>query len=77
MEFFVKGTEKEISMLHGLLDTDVKFSKSRCGKVLPRALQTYQDGLPQHYTRSAMGFKIQNEINMRYIILIRAISFIT
>ncbi|XP_012270941.1 protein SMG8 [Orussus abietinus] len=50
--FFVRGVDKEVSALHGLLDTDVKFSRSRCGKVLPRALQTYQDNLPQHYTRA-------------------------
>ncbi|XP_015514721.1 protein SMG8 isoform X1 [Neodiprion lecontei] len=52
MDFFVKRMDRETSTLHHLLDTDVKFSKSRCSKVLPRALQTYQDGLPQHYTRA-------------------------
>ncbi|KYM81878.1 Protein SMG8 [Atta colombica] len=45
-------TDKELLMLHNLLDTDVKFSKSRCSKVLPRALQAYQENLPQHYTRA-------------------------
>lgn len=39
------------AMLHGLLDTDVKFSESRCGKVLPLAIATYQENLPTHYTR--------------------------
>ncbi|XP_033223576.1 protein SMG8 [Belonocnema kinseyi] len=50
--FFINGTDKELSHLCNLLDTDVKFSKSRCSKVLPRALQTYQENLPQHYTRA-------------------------
>lgn len=50
-DYFIHGTDKELSALHSLLDTDVKFSKSRCSKVLPRALQAYQENLPQHYTR--------------------------
>ncbi|XP_015123123.1 protein SMG8 isoform X2 [Diachasma alloeum] len=51
--FFVNSRDKELTTsLHGLLDTDVKFSKSRCNKVLPRAFQTYQDNLPQHYGRA-------------------------
>ncbi|KAL2743606.1 nonsense-mediated mRNA decay factor SMG8 isoform X3 [Vespula maculifrons] len=52
LEYFIKGIDKELLSLHSLLDTDVKFSKSRCSKVLPRALQTYQENLPQHYTRA-------------------------
>ncbi|XP_076300012.1 nonsense-mediated mRNA decay factor SMG8 isoform X3 [Lasioglossum baleicum] len=51
-DYFMHGTDKELLTLHSLLDTDVKFSKSRCSKVLPRALQTYQENLPQHYTRA-------------------------
>lgn len=51
-EFFMRNTDDEVLPLHNVLDTDVKFSKSRCSKVLPRALQTYQDNLPQHYTRA-------------------------
>ncbi|KOX73371.1 Protein SMG8 [Melipona quadrifasciata] len=51
-DYFIYGTDKELLTLHSLLDTDVKFSKSRCSKVLPRALQTYQENLPQHYTRA-------------------------
>ncbi|KYQ55349.1 Protein SMG8 [Trachymyrmex zeteki] len=51
-DYFIHGTDKELSTLHNLLDTDVKFSKSRCSKVLPRALQAYQENLPQHYTRA-------------------------
>ncbi|XP_043288529.1 protein SMG8 isoform X2 [Venturia canescens] len=50
--FMLNPDNKPLATLHGLLDTDVKFSKSRCSKVLPRALQTYQDSLPQHYGRT-------------------------
>lgn len=59
-DYFIHGTDKELSALHNSLDTDVKFSKSRCSKVLPRAYQAYQayqeyqeyqENLPQHYTR--------------------------
>ncbi|KAH0550329.1 protein SMG8 [Cotesia glomerata] len=50
-KFFMLSTDKDLLTLHGLLNTDVKFSKSRCNKVLPRALQTYQENLPQHYGR--------------------------
>ncbi|EZA51583.1 hypothetical protein DMN91_010427 [Ooceraea biroi] len=51
-DYFIHNTDKELQQLHNLLDTDVKFSKSRCSKVLPRALQAYQENLPQHYTRA-------------------------
>lgn len=55
-EFFISQDKKisgsnQSAMLHSLLDTDVKFSESRCGKVLPLAIATYQDNLPTHYTR--------------------------
>lgn len=45
--------------LHGLLDTDAKFSKSRCNKIMPRALQVYQDNLPQHYGRAYHETKLR------------------
>ncbi|XP_026284537.1 nonsense-mediated mRNA decay factor SMG8 isoform X3 [Frankliniella occidentalis] len=45
------SNSNQSAMLHGLLDTDVKFSESRCGKVLPLAIATYQENLPTHYTR--------------------------
>ncbi|KAI0238335.1 Protein SMG8 [Lamellibrachia satsuma] len=38
--------------LRSLLEIDTRFSESRCAKVLPLAESTYQDGLPQHYTKS-------------------------
>lgn len=61
-DFFVRGTSKELTLLYNLLDTDVKFSKSRCNKVLPRALQTYQENLPQHYTRAYHETKLAHAI---------------
>ncbi|XP_015586501.1 protein SMG8 isoform X2 [Cephus cinctus] len=61
-EFYIQSTDKELLSLHSLLDTDVKFSKSRCSKVLPRALQTYQDNLPQHYTRAYHETKLGHAI---------------
>ncbi|KAI1297123.1 Protein SMG8 [Halotydeus destructor] len=39
------------NQLENLLDTDVRFSNSRCSKGLPLAMGVYQDGLPSHYTR--------------------------
>ncbi|XP_023316566.1 protein SMG8 [Trichogramma pretiosum] len=51
-DFFVHGRSKEVKNLEDLLNTDVKFSRSRCSKIMPRACAAYQEGLPQHYTRS-------------------------
>ncbi|KAG7212648.1 hypothetical protein KM043_012931 [Ampulex compressa] len=63
-EYFMQGTDKELLTLHSLLDTDVKFSKSRCSKVLPRALQTYQENLPQHYTRAYHETKLAHAMEV-------------
>lgn len=51
-------SNNDLYSLHSLLDTDVKFSKSRCSKVLPRAFQAYQDNLPQHYGRTYHDTKL-------------------
>lgn len=63
-DYFIYGTDKELLALHNLLDTDVKFSKSRCSKVLPRALQAYQENLPQHYTRAYHESKLAHAMGM-------------
>ncbi|XP_014483123.1 PREDICTED: protein SMG8 isoform X2 [Dinoponera quadriceps] len=63
-DYFVHSTDKELLALHNLLDTDVKFSKSRCSKVLPRALQTYQENLPQHYTRAYHESKLAHAMGV-------------
>ncbi|XP_003403110.1 nonsense-mediated mRNA decay factor SMG8 [Bombus terrestris] len=63
-DYFIHGTDKELLTLHSLLDTDVKFSKSRCSKVLPRALQTYQENLPQHYTRAYHETKLAHAMGV-------------
>ncbi|XP_071455115.1 nonsense-mediated mRNA decay factor SMG8 [Hetaerina americana] len=55
--FMNEPSEKEyktklmLSCLHTLLDTDVRFSENRCGKVFPLAVATYQENLPPHYTK--------------------------
>ncbi|XP_011865598.1 PREDICTED: protein SMG8 isoform X1 [Vollenhovia emeryi] len=63
-DYFIHGTDKELSGLHNLLDTDVKFSKSRCSKILPRALQAYQENLPQHYTRAYHESKLAHAMTV-------------
>jgi protein SMG8 len=47
-----------LSSLRGLLDTDVRFSEGRCGKVLPLAIATYQENLPPQYTRDYHESKV-------------------
>ncbi|XP_077998852.1 nonsense-mediated mRNA decay factor SMG8-like [Glandiceps talaboti] len=52
--FLTEPTDKRLqthwSTLKSALDLDMRFSESRCGKVLPLASRTYQDKLPDHYT---------------------------
>jgi Uncharacterized conserved protein (DUF2146). len=48
-----------LSSLRSLLDTDVRFSEGRCGKVLPLAIATYQENLPPHYTRDYHESKVR------------------
>ncbi|XP_070560793.1 nonsense-mediated mRNA decay factor SMG8-like [Ptychodera flava] len=52
--FFNETTDKKVqghwTTLRSMLDLDMRFSESRCGKVLPLASRTYQDKLPDHYT---------------------------
>jgi protein SMG8 len=48
-----------LGSLHGLLDTDVRFSEGRCGKVLPLAVATYQENLPPQYTRDYHESKVR------------------
>jgi protein SMG8 len=47
-----------LGSLHSLLDTDVRFSEGRCGKVLPLAVATYQENLPPQYTRDYHETKV-------------------
>lgn len=68
-EFFVESEKSssaflsQSNVLYGLLDTDVKFSESRCGKVLPLAIATYQENLPTHYTREYHEGRVGNHMN--------------
>ncbi|XP_025084396.1 protein smg8-like isoform X2 [Pomacea canaliculata] len=41
-----------LNTLQSLLDTDLRFSESRCSKVMPMAETTYQQDLPPFYTTS-------------------------
>ena len=47
-----------LSSLRHLLDTDMRFSEGRCGKVLPLATATYQENLPPQYTRDYHETKV-------------------
>ncbi|XP_047108247.1 nonsense-mediated mRNA decay factor SMG8 isoform X1 [Schistocerca piceifrons] len=47
-----KSSRQQVfTTLRTMLDTDVRFSEGRCGKVLPLAIAAYQENLPPHYTR--------------------------
>lgn len=59
---FFNSKNNDLKNLHGFLDTDAKFSKSRCNKVLPRALQAYQDNLPMHYGRTYHETKLSHSM---------------
>lgn len=52
------------SVLHNLLDTDVKFSEARCSKVLPLAIATYQENLPTHYTKEYHEGKVSVKLEL-------------
>jgi protein SMG8 len=53
-----------LSSLRSLLDTDVRFSEGRCGKVLPLAIATYQENLPPHYTRDYHESKLAHALSV-------------
>ncbi|PNF37753.1 Protein SMG8 [Cryptotermes secundus] len=53
-----------LSSLRGLLDTDVRFSEGRCGKVLPLAIATYQENLPPQYTRDYHESKLAHALSV-------------
>ncbi|XP_075222842.1 nonsense-mediated mRNA decay factor SMG8 isoform X2 [Lycorma delicatula] len=56
--------EQAIGSLYSLLDTDVRFSKGRCNKVLPLATATYQENLPAHYTREYHQGKVAHALSV-------------
>ena len=49
---------QHIAQIRPYADIDVKFSMNRCKKSLPIALNVYQEGLPQHYTRKQHNAKL-------------------
>ena len=50
---------QNISQIKPYADIDVKFSMNRCKKSLPSALNVYQEGLPQHYTRKQHSLRLE------------------
>lgn len=46
------------------IDIDSKFSLNRCKKILPIALQTYQEGLPSYYTLKTHQLKLEKAIKV-------------
>lgn len=47
------------------VDIDVQLSEQRCKKILPQALNLYQESLPNHYTKS----QHQTSVNIQFIFI--------
>nr|CAD7262909.1 unnamed protein product [Timema shepardi] len=63
--FMTEGKLKQgLTTLRNLLDTDLKFSEGRCGKVLPLATASYQENLPPHYTRDYHERKLAHAVSV-------------
>lgn len=67
-EFFLgePKTQKVMSIyaqLKDQIDIDVQFSERRCKKVLPHAINLYQESLPAHYSKSQHEQKLQLAID--------------
>nr|CAD7392788.1 unnamed protein product [Timema cristinae] len=63
--FMTEGKLKQgLTTLRNLLDTDIKFSEGRCGKVLPLATASYQENLPPHYTRDYHERKLAHAVSV-------------
>nr|CAD7597733.1 unnamed protein product [Timema genevievae] len=63
--FMTEGKLKQgLTTLRNLLDTDIKFSEGRCGKVLPLATASYQENLPSHYTRDYHERKLAHAVSV-------------
>ena len=52
------------SHLRTSLDIDRRYSENRCSKVLPIALNVYQEGLPTHYTLDLHSRKLTQALQM-------------
>lgn len=53
------------SQLKNNIDIDVQFSENRCKKVLPTALNLYQENLPAHYTKKQHLQRVKHFFNSR------------
>ncbi|RNA03061.1 SMG8 [Brachionus plicatilis] len=67
-EFFLcePKTQKVMSIyaqLKDQIDIDVQFSERRCKKVLPQAINLYQESLPAHYSKDQHEQKLQLAID--------------
>ncbi|KAJ9589501.1 hypothetical protein L9F63_017286, partial [Diploptera punctata] len=62
--FFMLMSYLRIKNIASLLDTDMRFSEGRCGKVLPLATATYQENLPPHYTRDYHETKLAHALSV-------------
>ncbi|CAF0716244.1 unnamed protein product [Brachionus calyciflorus] len=51
------------SQLKDQIDIDVQFSEKRCKKVLPNAINLYQENLPAHYSKTQHEQKLEMAIN--------------
>ncbi|XP_069701408.1 nonsense-mediated mRNA decay factor SMG8 isoform X3 [Periplaneta americana] len=61
----IKSQQQQLNCsLRSLLDTDVRFSEGRCGKVLPLATATYQENLPPQYTRDYHERKLAHALSV-------------
>lgn len=55
------------SQLKDQIDIDVQFSEKRCKKVLPNAINLYQENLPAHYTKTQHDQKLDLAINFFHL----------
>lgn len=56
---FKTKLSQSLGQIQPNIDMDVKFSINRCKKILPIALNVYQDNLPQHYTRQQHNLRLE------------------
>ena len=62
-DFFMKEPkstkmQSQYAQLKSQIDIEAQFSENRCKKVLPTALNLYQEGLPGHYTKSQHQLRV-------------------
>lgn len=68
-EFFLKEPKSSkiqsyYAQLKSHIDIDVQFSENRCRKVLPTALNAYQENLPGHYTKKQHQQRLDQAVSV-------------